>query len=291
MKNKKIVSYHGACVDGTAAAAVFKMRYPNSIFVPVKSRSDFDARDKILSLYGQDAESELYILDNPFFADDFAKIFKSLTIIDHHIGEFEHLRRLERENINTEYIFDNSKSGASLTWSFLFPDKDLPKLIWHVEDGDIWRMGDKYGTDLVYSYLSIYVDDLDAYINFINSDINDIYEKAEPVLEYKNMLLDYYIRNAQALHLKVGEHIIKAYNVASVRGLVSSFGNKMSEITKESIVMFKCFGDHVNLSFRSASDKFTPSALELAQSLGGNGHKQAAGASMPLKNFINSLHY
>ncbi len=289
MTNNKIVAYHGSCLDGSSAAAVFKMKYPNAEFFPLKSRIHIELRDSILSLLESNTDSEIYVLDNPWFVEDYAKSGKPVTVIDHHIGEKENLENLASKYPNLKFIFDNSKSGASLTWSFLFADKPLPKFVWHIEDGDLYRYNEKEKSKLVESYAAIYLDNLDKFIEMIESDIEDIYRIARPVLDYQNMLLNYYKRNAQALHLKIGTYKIKAYNVASTRPVVSDFGNAMSKETKEPIVMFKVFGDRVNLSFRSASEDFKPLPVDLAQSLGGNGHKLAAGASMSLKDFLANL--
>ena len=289
MKNKKkIVAYHGACLDGSSAAAVFKMRYPEAVFYPIKSRIHTEIKDAILQDLKK-GDAELFVLDNPWFVEDYAKSGVKLTIIDHHKGAFDELISLAEQYENINYIFDDKKSGASLTWSFLFPDKDLPKFIWHIEDVDIWRMEDKYHSDLISTYASIYMDNLDKYIEMINADIEEIYKLAKPVLDYRDALIDYYMRNAQALHLKVGEYKIKAYNVASIRPVISEFGNRISKEVKEPVVMFKLFGDLVNLSFRSASEKWKPLPVDLAQSLGGNGHPLAAGAKMRLQDFLDSL--
>ncbi len=287
--NMKIVSYHGACLDGSTAAAVFKMSYPDAKFFPIKSRVHTDIKDEILRLLDENDNAELYVLDNPWFVEDFAQTGRIVTVLDHHAGEFENLSALASKYENLNYIFDNEKSGASLTWSFLNPDKKMPKFIWHIEDGDLYRYEDKEKSKLTESYAAIYLDDLDKFISFINSDIEEIYEKARPALDYQNMLIDYYMRNAKALHVNIGRYKIKAYNVASLRPVVSDFGNLISEKVKEPVLMFKIFGDTVNLSFRSASENFEPYPVDLAQSCGGNGHKLAAGATMSLKEFLERL--
>ena len=284
-----IVSYHGACVDGSTAAAVCKKKFPDAEFVPVRHRKDEEAKNSLLSLIEKYKEHTLYMLDNPFFARELAQKSRELIILDHHIGEKENLKEIEAEFENVKYIFDNDKSGASLAWQYFFPDKEIPPFIKYVEAGDIWKKeGIEKEVDLVETYASIYLDNLDKYIEMIDEDINKIFEIAKPIVEYKDMLVDYYLRNARALHIKIGDHVVKAYNVASIRPVVSEIGNKLSKQTKETVMLFKVFGDVVNVSFRSAGD-FSPSALELAQSLGGNGHKRAAGAAMNLKDFLDSI--
>ena len=289
---KKIATYHGACLDGSTAAAVLKMRYGADVkLFPVKSSLHEEVYESVENeLNALDEKCELFVLDNSFFLEKFAELdFEKITIIDHHAGAKEFVESVASTSQNIEYNFDNSKSGASLAWQYFFPEKNLPKFIWHIEDGDIWKMEDEYRTNLVSSYCSIYLDQIDKFIEFINGDIEEIYKNGEIANDYKNMIVDYYIRNAQALHLKIGEHKIKAYNVAAIRPIVSDFGNIISKRVGEPVVMFKIFGDIVNLSFRSASENFKPYPVDLAQSLGGNGHKLASGAAMKLQDFIEAL--
>ncbi len=286
---KIIATYHGACLDGSSAAAVLKLKHPEVKFFPIKSNVHTEIRNEVLSILNSDKEYELYILDNPWFIEDFAKTGNKITILDHHIGEFENLNSITKKYPNVEYVFDNDKSGASLTWSYLFKNKEVPKFIWHIEDGDLYRYDEKEKSKLVESYATIYIDNIDKFITFINSDIMEIYKKAEPVLDYQNMLIDYYLRNAQALHLNIHGYKIKAYNIASIRPVVSDVGNIISQKTKEPVVMFKIFGNTVNLSFRSASENYKPYPVDLAQICGGNGHKLAAGATMSLNEFLKNL--
>jgi nanoRNase/pAp phosphatase (c-di-AMP/oligoRNAs hydrolase) len=52
--------------------------------------------------------------------------------------------------------------------------------------------------------------------------------------------------------------------------------------------VFDIRGSQVRLSFRSL-DHHTPSAFDIASSLGGGGHKNAAGASIARDDFLKML--
>ncbi len=286
---KTIVSYHGACVDGSAAAAVFKSKFKDAKFYPVKSRKHIDIKEKIIEDLQNNENVQLFVVDNPFFVEDFVKTGRRIVVLDHHIGEFDNLSQLAEKYTNLTYIFDNDKSGATLAWQYLYQDKPVPEVLQRIENVDLWRMQDKLKDDLVTTYASMYMDDLDFYQKMIfEMDIEEIYKLAKPALDYRDMLVDYYLRNAQVIKLKIGEHIVKAYNVASIRPVVSQVGNILSEQVGETVVLFKVFGNTVNLSFRSAGD-YKPSAVELAQKTNGNGHERAAGGYMSLKEFKESI--
>ncbi len=283
----KLATYHGYCADGATAAAIFLRKYPDAIMIPVISKDDEDAKEEVIK-HSKEV-GEIYVLDNAYFAKEYLETGKRVNIIDHHVTNEPVLQELSLEYKNLNVIFDLKESGASLTWKYLFPNEDLPRFVWHIRDGDLWNMEDEHNTQLTVLYTTLFLDNLNKLQTLLHIPIEEIYEKAEPIFRYRDNIVNYYLRNAQALHLRIGEHTVKAYNVASVRDVISIVGNKLSEITKETVVLFKVFGNRVNLSFRSNEKVHGPSAAELATLLGGGGHKYAAGASIHTKDFINSL--
>jgi len=59
---------------------------------------------------------------------------ENLIIIDHHKTAQEDLEKIPDVN----KIFNMNHSGAYLTWKYFHPNEDVPKLILHIEDRDIW---------------------------------------------------------------------------------------------------------------------------------------------------------
>ena len=65
-------------------------------------------------------------------------VCKSVTILDHHISQ-EPVMTRAREELGYNIVFDNEHSGAVITWKYLHPNKEVPQLLLHVEDRDLWK--------------------------------------------------------------------------------------------------------------------------------------------------------
>lgn len=68
---------------------------------------------------------------------------KSVLFIDHHITIREDTLKLENEfKHKFKTVYDDKKSGATLTWDYFFPKKKHPYFIDLIEDNDIgkWKM-------------------------------------------------------------------------------------------------------------------------------------------------------
>lgn len=139
-----IVLYHKGCPDGWCSAYIAHKRYPEAELVPYDQ--------------GQDPPFEL-IVDKDVLSVDIRwasragvekaiSLAKSFCVIDHHATGGGDLTGLPG------YIFDVERSGAGLTWDYLF-GKDRPDPIsyeghrvayvprpwWvnYIEDRDLWK--------------------------------------------------------------------------------------------------------------------------------------------------------
>ena len=122
---KIIVGYHGSCVDGITAAAIFKMfaqslLFKNEQILIVTIDIQYgDSYTKLIPVHPENCE--LFLLDFSFGVEDIqelCKVFKKVTIWDHHEAAEKKINAgLEEisvlENFNS--VFDMNRSGASLT--------------------------------------------------------------------------------------------------------------------------------------------------------------------------------
>jgi len=275
--------YHNKCIDGTASAAVLLKKFPEAKVFPLPHGYITDDIAEILECVT--SESEVYTVDCSLGVEECLLKGATVTTIDHHIGGKEKLEALAHEEEKFTFIFDNEKSGASLTWSYFFPEESLPELIKYVEDADIWTW--KYGDDTkhVNNYLSMYRNDPEKMLGFIeNEDIESLKEKGSIISEYTDLAIE---KNIETLPntLKIGEWDVPAYNITSYHSMC---GNKLSETLGKTVAMYSINGDEVTIGFRS-TDESSPTSLELATALGGGGHVKASGARMNLEEFLKTL--
>jgi uncharacterized protein len=279
--------YHKDCIDGTAAAAVLLRKFPDAKVFPLQHVHYAHSSEGLQEVLNAAQEgSEVYTVDCGLGAKEFLAAGYKVVTIDHHIGAKELFENLEKEYLNYSYIFDNDKSGASLTWKYFFPDEDEPEFIKYVEDADLWKWQYGDNTKDVNNYLSMFKDEPEAMKKLLESELSDIQGKGKIISKYADKVIARLVKTP-SITVKIGAHEVPAYNITIV-GYESACGNILSEQLDVAVMLFTIQGDQVRLSFRSKKHH-KPTSLELAHLLGGGGHKNAAGADISLKDFLTMI--
>ncbi len=285
MEEKVVCVYHKNCTDGTTAAAILLKKFPNCKLFPFEHKyKDEDFQNLLNEI---DQKTTVYIVDFAFPQEDMEKILKKakkVVVIDHHIGVYEPLKQLASRYQNLEYVFDNNRSGASLTWFYFFGEP-IPELVRLVEDKDIWtwKYGDK--TKYVNAFLFMYTNQPEKVKEMLEEDVDELLEKGKIISEYTDYIIETFVEKAKPTYLRIGEYLVKGYNAGLFQ---SEIGNILSSKLGEPVALFNISGDFVKISFRSCEGQ-KPTALELAKKLGGGGHKHAAGAGIPIQKFCNMI--
>lgn len=278
---KTIIIYHADCIDGTTAAAVALKKFPDAHFFPLSHSYTDEDMGPIRALAG---DTPIFILDCALGVDELLADGRSLVVLDHHESVREEmLARAATENRLT-YIFDNEKSGASLAWAYFFPDEPVPLMIQYVEDADLWKW--KFGDIGRYamSYLSMLRDDPERMLSAIEGDTDAIIAHGRILSEYADREIEEQV-SILPNEMRVGEHRIPAYNVTVYQ---SAVGNILSEREGSVVALYTIKGPNVKISFRSKDGQY-PTARTVAEMLGGGGHEHAAGASVPLADFLATI--
>ncbi len=279
MKIKKIdvLITHKNCHDGSGSALVVKkyceetnQRPPKIVFMQYGMKVD------VTELVGQ----HVMIADFSFDADLCNYInheAESLVILDHHETAKEALKDLDFA------IFDMSKSGAMLTWNYLYPNEAAPDIIKYIEDRDLWLWKLSESKEFSAGFalwsqdnLMKLVDTVEAFSKeFVNSTIDE----GRSILQYQNALVD----KAHAKIDKVPTIVLDGLlgSCSNATHLISELGNMYSDRYAFSLQYFTTDKDMV-FSLRSQDDF---NVAKIAKSFGGGGHKNAAGFSIPLKEF------
>ncbi|MEK7520553.1 MAG: hypothetical protein AAB560_00545 [Patescibacteria group bacterium] len=139
---KKIaVLYHKNCFDGFGAAWAARKKFGDKAeYIAVEHQNPPPT-----GLKGKD----VYLVDFNYSPEITGKILKEarkLAIMDHHITGKESVK------LAHESLYDINHSGAVLAWKFFHPRKRTPRLLLHIEDGDLWRFRLK-GTRELQGYL------------------------------------------------------------------------------------------------------------------------------------------
>lgn len=283
--DKIVCIYHGNCTDGTTSAAVLLKKYPDCKLFPLEHGYTEENFQEVLNEI--DNNTTVFIVDFSLKEEDLKAVLKKakeVINIDHHISVKEKLEKFARKYSNFKYIFDNTKSGASLTWEYLFGGEP-PWIVKYVEDQDIWtwRYGEK--TKYVNLYLLPLTNKPEEILKLFDKPVEEILENGKIIASFTDYMINRFVERAKETPVKIGDYIVKGFNTNFFQ---SEIGNILATKYNEAVVLFNFSGENVKLSFRSNTGQ-KPDALELATILGGGGHKNAAGAVVSIKDFFKMV--
>lgn len=280
---KTIALYHKDCNDGTTAAAIVLRKYPDACVFPLKHNPEAESLQEVLDAV--ESGDRVLTVDCVIGVKELLAAGHTVTSIDHHIGVNKEMTEIAAQNKNFTYIFDNNKSGASLTWSTLFPNEPMPEFVKYIEDADLWNW--KYGaeTKSVNNYVYMLVNKPEEILKLMNSSLDGIKHDGAVLTRQADIMIDHAVGHTDPVMIAIGKHKVALYNIISYR---SEIGNKFATLRKEAVGLFSIDGGEVRISFRSL-DGQKPSALDLATTLGGGGHEKAAAARMQLTDFIKLI--
>ncbi len=280
---KTIAIYHKDCTDGTSAAAVVLKKYPDALLFPLGHNFESHELEPLMSLAKKG--DRILMVDCVIGVPEFLKAGFDVTAIDHHIGIQKEMEALAKSHTAFTYVFDNTQSGATLCWQYLFPKEKMPELLKYVADADIWTW--KYGEETKYanSFLVSFQNKPEEMLALFDAPIEPLMHTGKIITEYADDMVKHAVEKTEPIYLMIGTHKVPFYNITVLK---SESGNKLSALRNEPVALFSIDGMRVKISFRSI-DGQKPQAIELAQAIGGNGHKNAAGAMLPLPEFIKAL--
>ena len=282
MKKHITCIYHKDCIDGTSAAAVVLKKYPQAQTFPLAHNYVAEEIETILDR--TDPSAHIYIVDATLGLTEFLEHGFTVTVIDHHISEHTHVLRVAEEYTSLTYIFNNAKSGASLAWSYLFPDTTPPSLIPYVEDNDLWKKQLGENTEHITNYMSLWNNDPHTVVSLFDASIENIVEKGRMLTTYAHTMVGRLIL-LEPITLRIEQHEVPAYNITNYQ---SACGNTLAHENGVAVALYTIIGNEVKFSFRS-ENTHEPSALDLATALGGGGHRNASGATISLTDFIGRI--
>ena len=265
---KIVVLYHARCMDGFGGAlAAWKKFGTNAEYFPLEHQKPLPGGLKGKTLYFIDiAPGNLKALIELRLANT------RVTVIDHHAMVAEVARASEGG------VFDNSHSGAILAWQYFHKGKKIPKLLLHIEDGDLWRFR-LSRTKEILSFMSM------EKLDFKRWDmvIKDFERKASAskhirigaaITKYTDKLIDELIERS-AVPVRFCGFKTLAVNSPNFD---SEIGNRLVKKMPPMGVVWHERKGETKVSLRSNGKV---DVAKLAKRFGGGGHKAAAGFIIP----------
>lgn len=266
-----IIVYHHNDEDGWASAAIVKLKHPQT---EVKA-CDYGQEPQLVQGY-----DEVYVIDFTFDKEKMkwlAEHNKRLIWIDHHASKIK--------DIDEPYegIRDVHKAACVLTWEYFFAEENIPLVIQHIADEDIWTFTLK-DTEAFNLYLKSILEEgkevniiKDIIATYAATDYENAYEKGRLLIRYRTSLIAKQL--TQGVNMKFLSHKAMVFfsNVNT-----SHLGHAALKEHKDidiavciALVPDKDGKPLYRYSLRSRSQGVVVS--ELARLHGGGGHPQAAG--------------
>jgi oligoribonuclease NrnB/cAMP/cGMP phosphodiesterase (DHH superfamily) len=272
-----IIFYHGHCPDGFVSAFVASKKYPEAKLIPLDHGAEFD----FSQVEGKDVLMLDFSLRTRELNDKLNSLAKSFLILDHH-------KTAEATLKDAPYaVFDMKRSGAGLTWDYLFGDDRGPRLhdthnaytrpwlVSYTEDRDLWNWKLLWSKE-VCAYLGTLEFTTEAWDGLYDMEAKDAAYKGEGALAH----IQHYVREA-VKQAQVG--VLQGYQTAVVNALYlncSEVGNELAKKYPVSLTWFERHDGMMQFSLRSEGDV---DVSAIAKVFNGGGHLNAAGFQLKLE--------
>lgn len=215
---------------------------------------------------------------------ELSEIAAQIILLDHHVSSRDRIEAdLRVENAldgrGHDIRFDLSNSGAVLAWKYFQPDEPIPDLLRYVEDQDLWNW-ELPRSQEVNAAIGSYPLSFEVWDELARRDIHSLADEGEPLVRAKRTEV------ARALHkaapLVIHNRRVEAVNASAHRSAIGHELAKRALFGEEWGCAYHITGNRVSATLYSIGDLDVAS---VAISLGGGGHKNAAGFSVSLSEW------
>ena len=201
-----------------------------------------------------------------------------VAVLDHHETARAHVTKLLDENV-IRGCFDLTRSGAALTWEYVWGNRNVPRLIAHLQDRDLWKF-EMLDTREVCAVLASVGNDLDAWTGIARAletgRGNEVVSEGHAILRAADRDMGA-VMDAGLRYMIIGGHTVPVVNAPYF--WASEIGNRLAEGNKFAAT-YMDLSDRREFSLRSKHDGLE--VHEIAKLYGGGGHPRASGFSAPL---------
>lgn len=281
---KKQIIYHASCTDGFCSAWLCHLVWPDAEFIP--ANYGWDPPD----VTGNDVLIVDFSYDREILLEMAAKAAK-IEILDHH-------RTAQRKLQGLSFCtFDMTKSGARLTWDYLIEKKLFNPweywsgfssmvhwLVEYVEDYDL-HLQVQPDYEEVCAAIRNHDFTFEAYDKLALRSPHELCLEGRPVVRYQKWLIDHHVKYSQIVEING----VKGRGCqCSMNKLWSKVGESILEAFPDipfAVIWQDTIDGYRLYSLRARKRGFDVG--ELAESMGGGGHKEASGFKVDYATTLN----
>lgn len=265
-----VVLYHGKCPDGFAAAyAAWKKFGDDAEYIPVDH-----GKPPPEGLEGRDVYIVDFCYETTEQIETLIKTTNRLVVLDHHQSDKALVESVP------EHVYDENHSGATIAWTYFYPDEPMPRLMTYLEDGDLYRFSIPETRD-IFSYLLVIPFQFPAWDELtrgLEDDTAraDILKKAAAYTEFFNALAQSSVERAKKVHFEGYEVYFVAThpNITMKSYVAHELYTKLSPFAL--VVTAHPNGFGVSIRGDGSVD-----VSKIAAKYGGGGHTGSAGFFIP----------
>lgn len=295
--------YHSGCIDGFTGFFVAhnsgKLTKDLIIYPDTPSAEKYPPNIK---------DKDIIIIDVAYKKNILEEIFKrakSVVFIDHHHSTIEDVRELQKKYNNVKIVYDENRSGATLTWKYFYPRQVAPLFLKYVEDQDTGRWECENTKPFILAlkanfHLSTEGKSLNKWFRLLNKqNVVDLIEEGKMMQKYVTHLVNVNIPKhtlhkfpSQKVYDKFSSNGVfkkaKQYTVALFCGLgcpsVTELSNEaLKKIDCDFVIMWRY--DLIKMKYIMSMRSTNIDVSEICKLFGGGGHKYAAACSIDKKMF------
>lgn len=273
------VIYHRDCYDGFTAAWLLHQHFPDARYVGANYGDKGDPTGLIAPV-----GEHVLMVDFSFPRADLIRLAEkaeSIVVLDHHKTAEENLRGLDFCE------FDMERSGCQMAWDWLA--REYPKsvgkrrhwLVEHVADRDLWRMALPQ-TPFVHAYYTSVPMTFKAWGEMANMGRNNAVKLGKAIRQSIDRYCEKVGAHAYGAETKWGRTVVVNAPYLNASEL-ADWLLKQPGAPEWSVSWYQRRDGKIQYSLRSRGD-FDVS--QIAKSMGGGGHKNAAGFESHLAPWV-----
>jgi oligoribonuclease NrnB/cAMP/cGMP phosphodiesterase (DHH superfamily) len=277
----RVCYYHAGCPDGFGAAYAAWRAWGERGRIVARGHDDpFDALAH---------EGDLVI-----FADislrnaqlrDLGEVAERVVVLDHHWSARQHFESDPQLAIflagrGHRVLFDLEHSGAVLAWRHFHPGDPEPELLRYVEDQDLWAWK-LPESEAVNAAIGSYPREIEVWDELVRRPWQELAREGAPLLRAMRSEVARALRFAHPV--RVGELRLEAVNSLHHRSHIGHALASRAAFGTRAAAVYRSVGSRVDVSLYSIGDC---EVSAIAERYGGGGHRNAAGFSVPLAEWL-----
>lgn len=278
---ERVCYYHAGCPDGFGAAFAAWRAWG------ARGRSVARGHDDPFDVLAHEGDHVVFAdiaLRNPLLRD-LGEVAKELVVLDHHWSARQHFESDPQLAIflagrGHRVLFDLEHSGAVLAWRYFHPVEPEPDLLRYVEDQDLWAWK-LPESEAVNAAIGSYPRELEVWDELARRPWQELAREGVPIVRAMQSEVARALRFAHPL--RIGGLQLEAVNSLHHRSHIGHALAERAAFGTRAAAVYRFVGGRVDVSLYSIGE-FQVAAV--AERYGGGGHRNAAGFSVSLAEWL-----